>query len=262
MRNPQKIRNIALVAHIDHGKTTLSDSLLATAGLLAPSTAGAARALDYLPEEQRRGITMKTANISLIVQRNNQDYLVNLIDSPGHVDFSGKVARALRIADGAIVVIDAVEQIMAQTETVIRQCITEGVKPVLFINKIDRLINEIKLSPKKIAERIEVLYTAFNSLIAKFSSNQKVPKWQCTTKDGSVVFGSALHKWALSVPIAREKNITFEQIINCYKNNNLQELTELLPISDPLLSIITDHLPDPVTAQNYRMQRIWNGSLT
>jgi len=262
MTNQRKIRNIALVAHIDHGKTTLSDSLLASAGILAPSIAGEARALDFLPEEQRRGITMKTANISLIIKKEEEEFLINLIDSPGHVDFSGKVARALRIVDGAIVVIDAVEQVMAQTETVIRQCITEGVKPILFINKVDRLINELKLTPSQIAERIEIIYNNFNALVKKFSKNYTVPKWRSTTQDGSVVFGSALHRWAISIPIAKETEITFDQIVEYYSKNEIETLQQLLPIEKPLIDMIINHLPDPITAQKYRIQNIWKGDVT
>ncbi|NPE09583.1 MAG: GTP-binding protein [Asgard group archaeon] len=262
MTSQKKIRNIALVAHIDHGKTTLSDSLLVSAGVLAPSIAGEARALDFLPEEQRRGITMKTANISLIVKKEDKEFLVNLIDSPGHVDFSGKVARALRIVDGAIVVIDAVEQVMAQTETVIRQCVTEGVKPILFINKVDRLINELKLTPTQIAERIEIIYNNFNALVKKFSKNSSVPKWRSSTRDGSVVFGSALHRWAISIPIAKETEITFEQIVEYYSKNEIETLQQLLPIEKPLIDMIINHLPDPITAQKYRIQNIWKGDLT
>ena len=262
MTNQRKIRNIALVAHIDHGKTTLSDSLLASAGILAPSIAGEARALDFLPEEQRRGITMKTANISLIIKKEEEEFLINLIDSPGHVDFSGKVARALRIVDGAIVVIDAVEQVMAQTETVIRQCITEGVKPILFINKVDRLINELKLTPSQIAERIEIIYNNFNALVKKFSKNYPVPKWRSTTQDGSVVFGSALHRWAISIPITKETEITFDQIVEYYSKNEIETLQQLLPIEKPLIDMIINHLPDPITAQKYRIQNIWKGDMT
>ncbi len=262
MENQKNIRNVVLVAHIDHGKTTLSDSLLASVGILAPSTAGEARALDFLPEEQRRGITMKTANISLIFKQANEDYLVNLIDSPGHVDFSGKVARALRIADGAIVVIDAVEQVMAQTETVIRQCIAEGVKPILFINKIDRLIKELKLSAQQIAERIEIIYNNFNSLVSKFSKEKILPKWRSSTRDGSVVFGSALHRWAISLPIVKETDITFEKIIDLYNKKEETILQELLPIEKPLIEMIIDHLPNPIEAQKYRIQKIWRGDLS
>ncbi|NHJ48050.1 MAG: GTP-binding protein [Asgard group archaeon] len=262
MKTPINIRNIALVAHIDHGKTTLSDSLLVSAGILAPSTAGEARALDFLPEEQRRGITMKTANISLSVSKDDNDYLINLIDSPGHVDFSGKVARALRIADGAIVVIDAVEQVMAQTETVVRQCISEGVKPILFINKIDRLITELQFTKQQIAERIEIIYNNFNDLIARYSQNPLLPKWKCTTRDGSVVFGSALHRWAISVPLAKEKGLSFQEIIDFYNKNEIKQLQQLLPIEKPLIDMIIQHLPDPQTAQKYRTGIIWNGDLS
>ncbi|MHA1221533.1 MAG: GTP-binding protein, partial [Candidatus Heimdallarchaeota archaeon] len=183
-------------------------------------------------------------------------------DSPGHVDFSGKVARALRIVDGAIVVVDAVEQIMAQTETVVRQCITEGVKPILFINKIDRLINELKLTSKQIAERIEIIYNNFNNLVAKYSKNTSVPKWKSTTKDGSVVFGSALHRWAISVPLIKEQGITFDEIVALYQQNELEKLQELLPLEQALIAMIVDHLPDPIIAQKYRISTVWKGDLT
>jgi elongation factor 2 len=116
MREKERIRNLGIIAHIDHGKTTLTDSLLAGAGLLSPKMAGTARVLDYLEEEQKRKITIKTANISLLYR----SHVFNLVDTPGHVDFTGKVTRALRAMDGAIVVVDAVEEIMAQTEILTR----------------------------------------------------------------------------------------------------------------------------------------------
>ena len=149
MEKAESIRNIGFVGHIDHGKTTLSDSLLSEAGLLSPDLAGEARALDYLEEEQKRGITMKSTNISLYYEKSleaHDPFLINLVDTPGHLDFSGKVTRALRLIDGVVVVVDAVEEIITQSETVIKQALQEGVKPVLYINKVDRLIRELKLT--------------------------------------------------------------------------------------------------------------------
>src|SRR4030065_2179402 len=139
MSRKELIRNIGIIAHIDHGKTTLTDSLLAGAGLLSPQMAGMARVLDYLGEEQKRKITIKTANISLLYKTKGTSYIINLVDTPGHVDFTGKVTRALRVIDGAVVVVDAVEAIMAQTEIVTNKALEERVLPVLFINKVDKL---------------------------------------------------------------------------------------------------------------------------
>ena len=153
MFSPENIRNIGIVAHIDHGKTTLSDSLLAAAGLISPELAGTQLYLDSDVQEQARGITIDAANVSMIHLYKEKEYLVNMIDTPGHVDFGGNVTRAMRAVDGVIVVACAVEGCMPQTETVIRQALKERVRPVLFINKVDRLINEIKLTPQGMQNR-------------------------------------------------------------------------------------------------------------
>jgi elongation factor 2 len=172
MDNPLNIRNIGFVGHIDHGKSSLADSLLSEAGLLSPDLAGEARALDYLEEEQKRGITMKSSNISLYYEKSlkgHDPFLINLVDTPGHLDFSGKVTRALRLVDGVVVVVDAVEEIISQSETVIKQALQEGVKPVLFINKVDRLIRELQLSDDQIRKKYTRIINDFNTLIERYA---------------------------------------------------------------------------------------------
>src|SRR3990172_4712934 len=165
MGKKELIRNIGIIAHIDHGKTTLTDSLLAGAGLLSPKMAGTARVLDYLEEEQKRKITIKAANISLLYR----SHVFNLVDTPGHVDFPGKVTRALRAIDGAVVVVDAVEEIMAQTEVVTRQALEERVKPVIFINKVDRLITELQLNAAQIETKLQHIIDSFNDLVELYA---------------------------------------------------------------------------------------------
>lgn len=259
MSQKERIRNVAIVAHIDHGKTTLTDSLLASAGLLSPQMAGTARALDYLEEEQRRGITIKIANISLLHETDAKSYVINLVDTPGHVDFTGKVTRAMRAIDGVVVVIDAVEEVKAQTETVVRQALEERVKPILFINKVDRLVTELQLSPENIQNRFTHIMDNFNNLVEIFAEPRFSRKWKVKAIEDSVAFGSALHKWGFTLGMMRQKKRKFADIVDAYCEDKHQTLPKLLPLSDAILDMIVRNCPSPVEAQPYRIPRIWKG---
>jgi len=261
LRNKENIRDIGIIAHIDHGKTTMTDSLLAEAGLLSPKIAGEARALDYLEEEQKRGITIKTANISLLHEAGGKSYIINLIDTPGHVDFTGKVTRALRAIDGAVVVVDAVEEVMVQTETVTRQALNERVKPVLFINKIDRLIKELKLSPEETQKKLMRIIRDFNNLIDIYGEPEFKKKWKVDAARGSVAFGSALHRWGFTIDIAKKKGIMFDDVVKAYRENRYEDLQKIVPLHEAILEMVVNHLPNPIEAAKYRVPKIWKGDI-
>jgi len=261
LRNKRNIRDIGIIAHIDHGKTTMTDSLLAEAGLLSPKIAGEARALDYLEEEQKRGITIKTANISLLHEAGGESYIINLIDTPGHVDFTGKVTRALRAIDGAVVVVDAVEEVMVQTETVTRQALNERVKPILFINKIDRLIKELKLSPEETQKKLMRIIRDFNNLIDIYGEPEFKKKWKVDAAKGSVAFGSALHRWGFTIDIAKKKGIMFDDVVEAYRENRYEELQKIVPLHEAILEMVVNHLPNPMEAAKYRIPKIWRGDI-
>ncbi len=261
MSKKENIRNIGIIAHIDHGKTTMTDSLLAEAGLLSPRIAGEARALDYLEEEQKRGITIKTANISLLHEMEGTPYVINLIDTPGHVDFTGKVTRALRAIDGAVVVVDAVEEVMVQTETVTRQALEERVRPVLFINKVDRLIKELKLNPDEIQKKLVRIIRDFNNLIDIYGEPEFKDKWRVDPSKETVAFGSALHKWGFTLNSAQQKGIKFKEIVDAYKKEEYQALPQLLPLHNAILDMVVKNMPNPIEAQKYRLPKIWKGDI-
>ncbi len=259
MYDPERILNIGIAAHIDHGKTTLSDNLLAGAGLMSEELAGKQLVLDFDEQEQDRGITIDAANISMVHEFEGKEYLINLIDTPGHVDFGGDVTRAMRAIDGCIIVVCAVEGVMPQTETVVRQALKERVKPVLFINKVDRLIRELKLSPEEMQQRFTKIITSVNKLIRQMAPPEFKEDWQVNVNDGSVAFGSAYWNWAISVPYMKETGITFADIIEYTEKEELKELAKKAQIHQIILDIVVDHLPNPLTAQKYRIPKIWRG---
>ena len=265
MHEQDKIRNIAIAAHVDHGKTTFSDNLLAGAGMLSEETAGKQLVLDFHEDETLRGVTIDAASVSMIHKVGEDDYLINLIDTPGHVDFGGDVTRAMRAVDGCIVLVDAVEGIMPQTETVLRQALKELVKPVLFINKVDRLIKEVKLTPQEMEKKFISIIDHINQLIGDIAPEGYKEKWKVGVSEGSVAFGSAVHKWALSFPYMKEHKLTFKDVIDAYQGTDTEkkvgELSKKAPLHNVVLRIVVKHHPDPVEAQKYRIPKIWHGDL-
>ena len=264
MTHQDKIRNIAICAHIDHGKTTFSDNLLFGAGMMSEELAGTARVLDFHEDEIARGITIDSANVSMVHNCDGQEYLINLIDTPGHVDFGGDVTRAMRAVDGCIVLVCAVEGIMPQTETVLRQALRERVKPILFINKVDRLIKELQLTPEAMQERFVKSITEVNRLIRQIASDEYGDKFAVNVANGSVCFGSAFHNWALSIPYMQKKGITFKEVINAYTSTDAdahKALKKKAPIHEIILNAVITHLPNPVDAQKYRIPKLWRGDL-
>jgi len=265
MNDQEHIRNTSIIAHVDHGKTTLSDSLLASAGIISEQTAGQKLYLDSWELEQKRQMTVFASNISLAHNYKGQDYLINLIDTPGHIDFSGAVTRSLRAVDGALVVVDAVEGPMTQTETVLMQALRERVKPLLYINKVDRLIKEIRLTPEAIQSKFAKIIARVNFLIEKYAPSEHKKDWQVTVEDDRVAFGSALHKWGLNLSHMKAKGVSFKDIVDAYSGEpeevakKVDALSKKAPLYEPILDMFCEHVPNPLEAQPYRQSQIWPG---
>ena len=260
MDRPENIRNIAIAAHVDHGKTTLTDNLLAGAGMISDETAGQQLMMDTEEDEQERGITIDAANVSMTHEYGENNHLINLIDTPGHVDFGGDVTRAMRAVDGALVVVDAVEGAMPQTETVVRQALREGVKPALFINKVDRLISELQEGPEEMQRRLLNVINDVNELIRGMTQDMDdVDDWTVSVEEGTVAFGSALYKWGVSMPSMQETGMDFGEIIELEQAGKRRELSERTPLSNVVLDMVCEHFPNPIDAQPRRIPRVWRG---
>lgn len=225
----ENVRNICILAHVDHGKTSLSDSLLATNGIISQRMAGKVRYLDSREDEQLRGITMEASAISLyfnIMRRKEgseeiekKEHLINLIDSPGHIDFSSEVSTASRLCDGAVVLVDVVEGVCSQTVNVLRQCWVDNLKPILVMNKIDRLISEWQLTPMEAYQHMSRIIEQVNSVIGSFFAGDRMEddmNWReagslgdfveksdsdlyFTPEKNNVIFASAIDGWAFSI---------------------------------------------------------------
>jgi len=265
--NRDNVRNIATSAHIHHGKTALTDNLLAAAGMMAAKAAGnleEGMATWQHSDEQERLMTVDAANVSMAHNFHGEEFLINLIDTPGHVDFSGNVTRATRAIDGTIVLVCASEGIMPQTETVLKQALKERVKPILFINKVDRLIKELKMTPEQMQDRFLKIFKHFNELIEKIAEPEYKEKWKVDINDGSVAFGSARENWALSLPFMKKKGVSFKDIFSLYEMSEEERKAwtwKNAPLYEVLLDMVVKHLPSPIEAQKYRIPKIWHGEL-
>ncbi|XP_058758511.1 uncharacterized protein LOC131631763 [Vicia villosa] len=188
-----QIRNICILAHVDHGKTTLADQLIATAGsgMVHPKVAGKVRFMDFLDEEQRRAITMKSSSISL----HYNQHTVNLIDSPGHIDFCGEVSTAARLSDGALLLVDAVEGVHIQTHAVLRQCWIERLSPCLVLNKIDRLITELKLTPFEAYTRLLKIVHEVNGIVSAYNSQKYLSDVDSLLAGGTAAGGEVMEDY-------------------------------------------------------------------
>jgi elongation factor 2 len=206
------IRNMSVIAHVDHGKSTLTDSLVSKAGIIADKKAGDARYTDTRKDEQERCITIKSTAISLYYEMDEKDmtwitqakdgngFLINLIDSPGHVDFSSEVTAALRVTDGALVVVDCVSGVCVQTETVLRQAIAERIKPVVFMNKMDRALLELQLEQEDLYQTFQRIVESVNVIIGTYGDEDgPMGNIYVNPSEGTVGFGSGLHGWAFSL---------------------------------------------------------------
>jgi len=204
MDKTENIRSMSVIAHVDHGKSTLTDSLICKAGIISAKMAGDARFTDTRADEQERGVTIKSTGVSLYFEhdegegKGSQPHLINLIDSPGHVDFSSEVTAALRITDGAMVVIDCIEGCAVQTETVLRQALAERVKPCLFCNKVDRCILEMQMAPEDMYCRFRKAIEDVNVIVATYH-DELMGDAQLSPELGNVAFGSGLHGWGFNI---------------------------------------------------------------
>ncbi|MGA9295773.1 MAG: elongation factor EF-2 [Nitrososphaeraceae archaeon] len=262
--NKDQIRNFGVIAHVDHGKTTMSDSLLAASGIISPSVAGQALALDSMKLEQNRQMTIRGANVTLFYESEGKEYVINMIDTPGHIDFTGRVTRALRAIDGVVVVSDSVEGIMTQTETVTRQALEERVRPVLYINKIDRLVKELRLDATAMQKWLSNIIAEFNKLVDIYAEPELKEKWKVSIQGNSVAFGSAKDRWGFNFKIAQKRGVSFKDVYDAYTSNDqnvLRSLAEKAPLHEAVLGMVVQHHPPPHVAQKYRIPKIWQGNL-
>ena len=262
MVTPEFIRNIGTAAHIDHGKTTFSDNLIAGAGMMSAELAGKQCVLDFDEQEAARGITINAASASMVHKFEGKEYLINLIDTPGHVDFGGDVTRAMRALDGVFILCCAVEGIMPQTETVIRQALKERVRPLLFINKVDRMIVEQQVTKDMMINKFSKIVSEFNQKIMDILPAPLNKQWQVSIQDGTVAFGSAYNNWAISATFMQRSKISFSDIFEyCAREGGQKELAKKSPLHEVVLEMAIRHIQNPREAQKLRIPTIWKGDL-
>jgi GTP-binding protein len=193
MTPPSKIRNIAIIAHVDHGKTTLVDSLLRASGNFRENQAIAERAMDSMDLEREKGITIKAKNTSVHWGEN----IINIVDTPGHADFGGEVERVMKMVDGVMLVVDAYDGPQAQTRFVLKKAMQQGIKPIVFINKMDRP----HIEPAKVHDKVLELLMELEATEEQFNA--------------PFIYGSARALWVSDKADGEHKEMTYllEQIV-------------------------------------------------
>ncbi|CAN6684291.1 unnamed protein product [Malus baccata var. baccata] len=289
------IRNMSVIAHVDHGKSTLTDSLVAAAGIIAQEVAGDVRMTDTRADEAEPLKSYKG-------ERDGNEYLINLIDSPGHVDFSSEVTAALRITDGALVVVDCIEGVCVQTETVLRQALGERIRPVLTVNKMDRCFLELQVDGEEAYQTFQRVIENANVIMATYE-DPLLGDVQVYPEKGTVAFSAGLHGWAFTLtnfakmyaskfgvdeskmmkrlwgenffdPATKKWTSKHTGTATCKRGfvqfylhvmTNIvlmkRVLQNWLPASSALLEMMIFHLPSPATAQKYRVENLYEGPL-
>lgn len=238
MGKTDMIRNMSVIAHVDHGKSTLSDSLIARAGIISTKTAGDDRYMDTREDEKERGITIKSTGVSLAFNYDSSDYIFNLIDSPGHVDFSSEVTAALRVTDGALVVVDTVEGVCVQTETVLRQAMQEKIMPVLMVNKVDKAILDLQLDGEGIYKYMSRAIDRVNVVVSNFSQADMGTVELDPTK-GNVAFGSGKDCWGFTLKrfadmYAKKFNIPSDKLMKRFWGDNFFDAAGKKWVKEPV----------------------------
>lgn len=243
----EKLRNLSIIAHVDHGKSTLTDNLLGEVGLINQNLAGVQLATDCFEEQSKRGITINSTSVSFPYK----DHLFTVIDSPGHVEFNSEVVRSLRSSDGAILVVDIIDGVMTQTETVLGQALNEGIDIILFINKVDRIITEKLFNSEEILQRMKSTVSNINNLICRLTER----KDQYFRFDKNIVFGSALCKWGTTIPYLNENKKSFKEILENVKSKS--DLSKTFNLAEILLDTCIKEISNPQQKQPQKIQRTY-----
>lgn len=263
LEHPVQLRRVfSIIAHIDHGKSTTADYLLKRAGVVSEERIREGPAISVDPEEVDRLMTIFTSLVTLAFDYQERTYIFQINDTPGHLSFTGEVSRALRGSDGVMLIVDALEGMMTQTETNMQLALQEEYcKPVLFINKIDRLLGELELSSSAIYSKLDRIVSEVNTKIQALAPEEFRQDWQISYRDNSVAVGSSKHGWGFTVELLKEKGLSPEDVFERYRISDIDWLKKHLPLDEVLLHLVIQHLPSPDEAQAYKIPQIWSGPL-